>query len=85
MPPLACRRVEYDEPFVPEGTDDVVSVRVGAATTSERVADLVCGAGLDESVTVKVRLEEPLAVGVPERTPFLKVRPAAGVPLMPHV
>jgi hypothetical protein len=59
----------------------------GAATTSERVTGLVVCAGLDESVTVKVRLEVPLVVGVPERIPVVgvKLRPAGSVPLTDHV
>jgi hypothetical protein len=43
------------------------------ATTIERASDLVC-AGMDESVTVKVGLVGPLAVGVPEMTPVLESR-----------
>jgi hypothetical protein len=48
----------------------------GAAMTSESVIDLAC-TGLDESVTLKVRLEVPLVVGVPERIPVFvaKLRP----------
>ena len=48
----------------------------GAATTSKSVIDLAC-TGLDESATLKVRLEVPLVVGVPERVPVfvVKLRP----------
>jgi hypothetical protein len=68
---------------VPEGKLEVVIARAGAATTSERVTDLFC-AGLDTSTTLKVRLEVPLAVGVPEIRPVLaaKARPAGRVPLV---
>jgi hypothetical protein len=41
--------------------------------TSERMTDFVC-AGLDESVTVKVGLVVPLAVGVPESIPVVGAR-----------
>jgi hypothetical protein len=70
--------LEYAVPTVPEGSV-ALSVSVGgaaAATTSERATDLVC-AGLPESVTVAVKLEVPLAVGVPE------IRPVAGARLRP--
>src|SRR5262249_38223950 len=83
VPPLACRRLEYDEPFVPEGKLDVVIARAGAAMASERVTDLLC-AGLDTSMTLKVRLDVPLPVGVPEIVPLLaaKARPVGRVPLV---
>ena len=77
MPPLACRRLEYAVPFVPDGTEDVVSARGMAATTSERVIDLAC-AGLDESTTLKVKPVVLLAVGVPEMIPV------AGAKLSPE-
>ena len=55
---------------VPAGSEaEIVNAGgAGAATTSDRATDLVC-TGLDESVTLKVRLEVPLAVGVPEIRP----------------
>jgi hypothetical protein len=40
----------------------------GAAMTSDRVIDLLC-TGLDESVTLKVKLVVLLAVGLPEMIP----------------
>ena len=51
--------------------------------TSESVTDLV-SAGLDESVTLKVKLVLPLTVGVPEIVPLAgaRLRPAGSVPLV---
>jgi hypothetical protein len=70
--------LEYAVFAVPAGSEASIvnAVGAGAATTSERVIDLAC-TGLDESETVKVRLEVPLAVGVPERIPVFvaKLRP----------
>jgi len=64
---------------VPAGSEaEIVNAgAAGAAMTSERATDFVC-AGLDESVTVKVGLVVPLAVGVPEMTPVVwtRLRPA---------
>jgi len=64
--------LEYAVFAVPAGSKTEM-VSAGAATTSESVIDLAC-TGLDESVTVKVRLEVPLAVGVPERIPVFVVK-----------
>jgi hypothetical protein len=52
-------------------------------TASDRVIDFVC-MGLDESVTLKVRLAVPTAVGVPEMVPVAaaRLRPAGSVPLV---
>ncbi len=54
---------------------------VAAATVMEVAADWVC-AGLLLSVTVTVKLEVPLAVGVPEMMPVDgdRLRPAGRVP-----
>jgi hypothetical protein len=56
-------------------------VRDEDATTIEVVTDFVC-AGLPESVTVAVKLDVPVAVGVPEITPVVadRVRPAGRLP-----
>jgi hypothetical protein len=76
--------LEYAVFAVPAGSEaEMVNAgAAGAATTSERAIDFVC-AGLDESVTVKLRLEVPLAVGVPERIPVVvaKLRPVGSAPL----
>jgi hypothetical protein len=61
-------------PLTPEGKDDVVIARATGATTSVRVTDVVC-AGLDESVTLKVKLVELLVVGCPEMIPVDAARP----------
>jgi hypothetical protein len=68
VPPLACSRFEYVVPLVPDGRDEVVIARATGATTSVRVTDIVC-AGLDESVTLKVKPVELLVVGCPEIIP----------------
>jgi hypothetical protein len=68
---------------VPEGTDEEVIVRVAgeaAATTIEAATDFVW-AGLPLSVTVAVKLDVPLAVGVPEIAPLTdRLRPAGRLP-----
>jgi hypothetical protein len=64
----------------------IVNAEDPAATTIERVADFVC-AGLDESVTVAVKLAVPVAVGVPEIRPVdgARVSPAGSAPpVMDH-
>ena len=75
MPPVADMGLEYAVFAVPAGSEaEIVNAGgAGTATTSESVIDLAC-TGLDESVTVKVRLEVPLAVGVPERIPVFVVK-----------
>ncbi len=67
----------------------VVPGPVGAAaeTVIEAEADLVC-AGLLLSVTVAVKLEVPVAVGVPEMVPLVaaRVSPGGRLPeVMDHV
>ena len=56
-------------------------VRDEDATTIEVVTDFVC-AVLPESVTVAVKLDVPVAVGVPEIAPVVadRVRPAGRLP-----
>jgi hypothetical protein len=68
-------------PTVTEGkVEDVIVSSVGA-TTIVADADTDC-AGLLLSLTVAVKVEAPLAVGVPEITPVddAKVRPAGRLP-----
>jgi hypothetical protein len=70
---------------VPEGKveDDVIVSTVGAvdAMLMDEATDLVC-AGLLLSLTVAVKVNVPLAVGVPEITPLLavSVRPFGRLP-----
>lgn len=49
--------------------------------TSEKESDLVC-AGLPASATVTVKLNVPVAVGVPEMTPVVaaRLRPVGRLP-----
>ena len=70
MPPVADMGLEYAVFAVPAGREAEIVNAGGAAVAMamERETDLVC-AGLEESVTVKVGLVVPLAVGVPERIP----------------
>jgi hypothetical protein len=84
VPPVAARPLEYAVPCVPEGKPDVVIARAdddAAAMAIERLTDLVC-AGFPASVTVAVKLDVPLAVGVPEIRPVLEDRlsPAGRLP-----
>jgi hypothetical protein len=83
VPPVADIGLEYAVLAVPAGSEaEMVNAGgAAAATTIESVIDLAC-TGLDESVTVKVRLEVPLAVGVPEMTPVAEARvsPAGRLP-----
>jgi hypothetical protein len=59
----------------------VVIARAAGATTIERLADFVC-AGFPASATVAVKLNVPVAVGVPEIRPVLEARlsPAGRLP-----
>lgn len=84
VPPVAARPLEYADPCVAEGRLDVLIARAdddAAAMAIERLTDLVC-AGLPESVTVAVKLEVPVEVGVPEIRPVLDARlsPAGRLP-----
>jgi len=83
VPPLASKFCEYPELAVPEGRVEEVIVRASAAaaTVMEVAADWVC-TGLLLSVTLTVKLEVPLPVGVPEMTPVDedKLRPAGRLP-----
>jgi hypothetical protein len=83
VPPDAVMVLEYPLFTVPE---DSVALIVNAeafwaaATATDRVADLVC-AGLDESATLKVTLDVPVEVGVPEITPDEARASPAGRPV----
>ena len=63
VPPVAANWVEYAVPAVPEGRDDVVMANGGAATTRERLMDLVWTGEL-LSLTDAVKVEVPAVVGV---------------------
>ena len=67
--------------MVPESRVEEVIVRETGATTIEVVADFFC-TGLPLSVTVAVKLDIPVAVGVPEIAPVVadRVRPAGRLP-----
>ena len=69
--------------MVPEGNVEPVIASVVAPITIEVEADFVC-AGLPLSVTVTVKFEVPLAVGIPEITPVAGARanPAGRVPVV---
>jgi hypothetical protein len=75
--------LEYAVFAVPPGSEaEIVNAGgAGAATAIESETDLVC-AGLPASVTVAVKLDVPLAVGVPEIRPVLAPRasPAGRLP-----
>ena len=67
MPPAADIELENAVLGVAVG-NAALSVRAGGAgtmTAIERETDLVC-VGLPESVTVAVKLADPVAVGLPE-------------------
>ena len=65
---------------------EIVSTVVEDAMVIDRGADLVC-TGLPLSLTLTVKVEVPLAVGVPEITPELaSVSPAGKLPeLIDHL
>ena len=81
MPPVALMVAEYAVLAVPEGSVTLmVNAEDPAPTTIERAADFVC-AGLLASVTVTVKLEVPLVVGVPAIAPAGdRVSPAGRLP-----
>jgi hypothetical protein len=77
--------LEYAVFAVPAGSEaEIVNAGgAAAATTIERETDFVC-AGLDESVTVVVKVAVPFAVGVPEIRPVdvFRLSPAGRLPEM---
>jgi hypothetical protein len=66
---------------VPEGKEEVVIARVGGATNNDRLTDLDW-IGEPLSLTDAVKLNVPLAVGVPEIKPVdaVRLRPAGREP-----
>jgi hypothetical protein len=81
VPPLALRAVEKGVPEIPEGSvEDAIASWI-AATTTDVAADVVW-AGLLLSLTFAVKLNVPLAVGVPEITPvpLARLNPAGRLP-----
>ena len=71
--------------MVPEGNVEVVRVNGFDATTSVIAIDFVC-AGLLLSVTLAVKLNVPLDVGVPEITPLVRLIPDGRLPeVIDHV
>jgi hypothetical protein len=66
---------------VPEGKEEVVIARVGRATINDRLTDLDW-TGEPLSLTDAVKLNVPLAVGVPEIKPVdaVRLRPAGREP-----
>jgi hypothetical protein len=82
MPPAAVRATEYELAKVLPGRE-VVLMETGGKIMIERLAEAVLG-GLFESVTVTVKLEVPVAVGVPVIAPLeaLRLSPAGSEPLV---
>jgi hypothetical protein len=84
VPPVAVTELEYPLLTVPEGSVALIvnaEAFVAAATATDRVTDLVC-TGLDESATLKVKLDVPVPVGVPEIMPVEEARASpAGRPV----
>jgi ABC-type transport system involved in cytochrome c biogenesis permease component len=70
--------------MVPPGSDDVVTLSVGALTAMLRTAGVAACVGVCKSVTVTVKPMGPVTspVGVPLMTPVLlfKLNPAGKVP-----
>jgi hypothetical protein len=81
VPPVAFSEVLNDTFAVPPDKLVVVIARAAVATTIERLTDFVC-AGFPASVTVAVKLDVPVAVGVPEIRPVIEARlsPAGRLP-----
>jgi hypothetical protein len=75
--------LEYAVLAVPAGSEaEIVNAGgAGAATIIDRGADLLC-TGLPASVTDAVKLDVPLAVGLPEIRPLdvFRVSPAGSCP-----
>jgi len=83
VPPDADIGLEYAVFAVPAGSVALIvnDGGGGGAMTSDRVIDLLCS-GLDESVTMKVKLVVLLAVGLPEMIPVdaARLSPLGSVP-----
>jgi hypothetical protein len=82
VPPVTLSAFAYDAPTCAAGSepDPMLSVGITGRTTIENVTVWLC-AGELESETLKLKLDVPLAVGVPEITPALEsVNPAGRLP-----
>ena len=78
MPPLALSVTEYAAPVVPPLSGDVLPIASGPVIVSANVFDAVV---LAVSVTCSVKLNVPVAVGVPLSTPAVEnVMPAGSEP-----
>ena len=64
--------------MVPAGREDVVMFRTGALTASDKTAVADADA---LSLTLMVKLDGPVAVGVPEMVPPARLKPAGSDPL----
>ena len=74
-------------PSVPEANADDVIASTAGAIVIDAATDFTC-AGLPLSLTVAVKLNAPLAVGIPEITPLpaFSANPAGRLPeLIDHV
>jgi ABC-type Fe3+-hydroxamate transport system substrate-binding protein len=68
--------------MTPPGSEVVVTLNGATVTVMLKLALLLAGVGVCESVTVTAKFEVPVVpLGVPEITPaLLKVRPAGKLP-----
>lgn len=64
-------------PFVAAAMPELVICRAEGASTIDALTEVLC-AGLPLSVTVAVKLEVPLAAGVPAMVPFEPIAKPAG-------
>ena len=76
LPPVAAIGAVYGRPAEPPGSDAVVNDRAGA-TVMFRL-DVAAPGGTAESVTIKLMVNVPLTVGIPEILPVRELieRPA---------
>jgi hypothetical protein len=79
VPPVALSPCEYAFPSAPAGNDDVVIVKTWELIASDRAAMADTEA---LSVTLTVKLDEPMPVGVPDIVPPARLRPAGSDPLV---
>ena len=82
MPPLATTVAEYAFPSEPPGKEVVMITRPPATFIVILSGFVAVSRGVEESVTLTVKLDIPDVVGVPEITPVLGVSlsPAGKVP-----
>ena len=79
VPPLACRACEYRVPTVPDSSGDVLVIASVAAPTDNENTLVAVAPVL--SVTLTVKVSDPVALGVPVSTPAVdNVSPAGGEP-----